>query len=192
VVPDLVLKIVGVMHLAHRALEEFNHSILDLILFVEQRVFPESHQVLVSWLCGIESKLVWPVNRSLDPIEVHWLPSPLGHSSFYLDQVRLSVRWSRIPWAWLLNNWSLKLLNSRILNMSCILDSVYFWPSDHVVRYCSHLAWSCEVLHKLSNNLIAIHKIWQIYYFIIWNVISTYCSPLVDGLNTCVTAAGKK
>jgi hypothetical protein len=39
IVPSLVLKTVGVMHLAQRAFEAFAHLILDIILFVEQRVF---------------------------------------------------------------------------------------------------------------------------------------------------------
>jgi hypothetical protein len=38
-VPNLVLKIVVVMHLAHRAFEAFAHPIFDLTLFVELRIF---------------------------------------------------------------------------------------------------------------------------------------------------------
>jgi hypothetical protein len=34
VVPDLVLRIVGVMHFARRAFEAFTHLTLDLALFV--------------------------------------------------------------------------------------------------------------------------------------------------------------
>jgi hypothetical protein len=56
VVPDLVLRIVGVMHFAHRAFEAFTHLTLDLALFVEPRVFP-SVKVWVSWSCGVELEL---------------------------------------------------------------------------------------------------------------------------------------
>jgi hypothetical protein len=40
VVPNLVLRTVGVMHLAHRAFKAFVHPALDLALFVTLRVFP--------------------------------------------------------------------------------------------------------------------------------------------------------
>jgi hypothetical protein len=57
VIPNLVLRIVGVMRLAHRAFEVFDHSDLDLTRFVEQRIFSKCDQVLVSWLRGVEPEL---------------------------------------------------------------------------------------------------------------------------------------
>jgi hypothetical protein len=39
---------VGVMLLAHRSFKVFDHSDLDLTRFVEQRIFLECDQVLVS------------------------------------------------------------------------------------------------------------------------------------------------
>jgi hypothetical protein len=56
-IPNLLLRIVGVMHLVHRAFEVFNHPDLDLTQFVEQRIFQKCDQVLVSWPCGIEPRL---------------------------------------------------------------------------------------------------------------------------------------
>jgi hypothetical protein len=58
VVPDLVLRIVGVMHLARRAFKAFTHLALDLTLFVRVEGFLESGQFLVSWPCGVEPELV--------------------------------------------------------------------------------------------------------------------------------------
>jgi hypothetical protein len=49
-----MLRIVGIMRLAHRAFEVFDHLDLDLTQFIEQRIFPKCHQVLVSWPRGIE------------------------------------------------------------------------------------------------------------------------------------------
>jgi hypothetical protein len=57
-IPNLVLRTVGVMHLAHRAFEVFDHLDLDPTRSVEQRIFPECDQVLVSWSYGIETRLV--------------------------------------------------------------------------------------------------------------------------------------
>jgi hypothetical protein len=53
-----VLRTVGVVRLAHRAFEVFDHPDLDLTQFVEQRIFPQCDQVLVSWPHGIEPRLV--------------------------------------------------------------------------------------------------------------------------------------
>jgi hypothetical protein len=40
-IPSLVLRTVGVMCLAHRAFKVFDHPDLDLIRFVELRIFPK-------------------------------------------------------------------------------------------------------------------------------------------------------
>jgi hypothetical protein len=56
-IPSLVLRIVDVMQLAHRAFKLIDHSDLDLTRFVEQRIFPRCDQVLVSWSCEIEPRL---------------------------------------------------------------------------------------------------------------------------------------
>jgi hypothetical protein len=53
----IVLRTVDVMHLAHRAFEVFDHPDLDLTRFVEQRIFLEWDQFLVSWSCGIDPRL---------------------------------------------------------------------------------------------------------------------------------------
>jgi hypothetical protein len=52
-----VPRIVGVMHLAHRIFEVFEHLNLDLTWLVEERIFPKCDQVLVSWPRGVESRL---------------------------------------------------------------------------------------------------------------------------------------
>jgi hypothetical protein len=39
-IPNLVLRTVGIMRLAHRAFEVFDHSDLYLTQIVEQRIFP--------------------------------------------------------------------------------------------------------------------------------------------------------
>jgi hypothetical protein len=57
VIPNLVLKIVGVMRLVHRAFKVFDHLDLDLTWFIEQMIFHECDQVLVSWSYGIEARL---------------------------------------------------------------------------------------------------------------------------------------
>jgi hypothetical protein len=57
VIPNLVVRIVGVMHLAHRAFDVFDHPDLDLTRFVEQRIFPKCDQVLVSWPRDVEPRL---------------------------------------------------------------------------------------------------------------------------------------
>jgi hypothetical protein len=57
VISNVVLRTVGVMRLAHRAFEVFDHPDLDLTQFVEQRIFPKCDQILVSWPCGIEHRL---------------------------------------------------------------------------------------------------------------------------------------
>jgi hypothetical protein len=44
-IPNLVLKTVGVMCLAHRAFKVFDHPDLDLTQFVEPRIFPKCDQV---------------------------------------------------------------------------------------------------------------------------------------------------
>jgi hypothetical protein len=46
--PNLLLKVLGVMCLTHRAFEVFVHLALDLALFVEPRIFPKCGQDLVS------------------------------------------------------------------------------------------------------------------------------------------------
>jgi hypothetical protein len=56
-IPNLVLRTVGVMCLTHRAFKVFDHPNVDLTQFVEQRIFPKCDQVLVSWPCGIEPRL---------------------------------------------------------------------------------------------------------------------------------------
>jgi hypothetical protein len=57
VIPNLVLNTVGIMHLAHRLFKVFDHLELDLTRFVEQRIFPNWDQGLVSWSHGIEPRL---------------------------------------------------------------------------------------------------------------------------------------
>jgi hypothetical protein len=52
-----VLRIVGVMRLAHRAFEIFHHPDLNFTRFVEQRIVPECDQVLVSWPRDVEPSL---------------------------------------------------------------------------------------------------------------------------------------
>jgi hypothetical protein len=39
-IPNLVLMIVGIIRLAHRAFKVFDHSDMDLTLFVEQMISP--------------------------------------------------------------------------------------------------------------------------------------------------------
>jgi hypothetical protein len=56
-IPNLVVRTVGIMCLAHRAFEVFDHPDLDLTRFVEQRIFPKCDQVLVSCPCGVEPGL---------------------------------------------------------------------------------------------------------------------------------------
>jgi hypothetical protein len=48
---------VGIMRLAHRAFEVFDHLDLDLTRFAKQRIFPECDQVLESWPRGVEPRL---------------------------------------------------------------------------------------------------------------------------------------
>jgi hypothetical protein len=55
--PSLVLRTVGVMRLAHRAFEVFDHLDLDLTWFVDLRFFLKCNQVLVSWPHGVEPRL---------------------------------------------------------------------------------------------------------------------------------------
>jgi hypothetical protein len=57
VIPSLVLRIVGFMFQAHREFEVFDHPDLDLTQFIEERIFIECDQVLVSWLHGVEPRL---------------------------------------------------------------------------------------------------------------------------------------
>jgi hypothetical protein len=57
VIPNLVLRTVGVMHLAHIAFEVFDHLDLDLTWLVDLRFFLKCDQVLVSWTRGIEPRL---------------------------------------------------------------------------------------------------------------------------------------
>jgi hypothetical protein len=79
-----------------------------------------------------------------------------------------------------------------MLRRSCILDSVCFWLSDHVVTWCSHLAWSWEVFHKMSNSFVVITQNIMERLFHYKNDISTSHNPLADGLNIYVDAACKK
>jgi hypothetical protein len=53
----LVLRIVGVMHLAQRAFKVFDYLDQNLTRFVEQRIFSKCDQVIVSWLRGVEPRL---------------------------------------------------------------------------------------------------------------------------------------
>jgi hypothetical protein len=85
----------GILRLTHRAFEVFIHLVLDLALFVQQRVFPKCGQVLVSESCGVEPKLAKPDSRSLDPIEVWGSPSHSVCLDFLSDQAGISVHWSR-------------------------------------------------------------------------------------------------
>jgi hypothetical protein len=48
-IPNLVVRTVGVMRLAHRGFEVFHHPDLDLTRFIEHRIFSKCDQVLVSW-----------------------------------------------------------------------------------------------------------------------------------------------
>ncbi len=56
-IPNLVLRTMGVMCLTHRAFKVFDHPDLDFTRFVEQRMFPKCDQVLVPWPHGIEPEL---------------------------------------------------------------------------------------------------------------------------------------
>jgi hypothetical protein len=55
--PDSVLRVVGGMHLTHRACRIFVHRGPDLTQHVEQGVFLQSGQLLVSQPCGVEPML---------------------------------------------------------------------------------------------------------------------------------------
>jgi hypothetical protein len=57
VISNVVLRTVGVMRLAHRTFEVFDHPDLDLTQFVEQRIFSKCDQILVSWPRDIEHRL---------------------------------------------------------------------------------------------------------------------------------------
>jgi hypothetical protein len=57
VVPNLVLKTVGIVCHVRRPFEAFDDSDRDLAQFVEQRVFPRCDQFLVPWPRGVEPKL---------------------------------------------------------------------------------------------------------------------------------------
>jgi hypothetical protein len=52
-----VLKLVGVMHRVHRALEAFDDPDQDLAQLIELRIFPRCDQFLMSWPRGIELRL---------------------------------------------------------------------------------------------------------------------------------------
>jgi hypothetical protein len=56
-IPNLLLRTVGIMRLAHRAFEVFDHPNLDLTRFVEQSIFLNYDRVLVSWPRGVEARL---------------------------------------------------------------------------------------------------------------------------------------
>jgi hypothetical protein len=57
VVPNLVLKVVGIMCRARRAFEVFDDLDRDIAEFIEPRVFHRCDQFLVPWPRGIEPKL---------------------------------------------------------------------------------------------------------------------------------------
>jgi hypothetical protein len=56
-VPNLVPKAVGTMCQACSALEVFDNSDQNLAQFIKLRVFSRCAQFLLSWQCGIETKL---------------------------------------------------------------------------------------------------------------------------------------
>jgi hypothetical protein len=58
VVPNLVLKIVGIVCRVCRTFETFDDSDRDLTQFVELKVFPRCDMFLVPWSRGVEPKLV--------------------------------------------------------------------------------------------------------------------------------------
>jgi hypothetical protein len=57
VVPNLVLKTVGIMCRVRRTFEAFDISDRDLSQFLEPSVFSQCDLFLVSWTRGIEPKL---------------------------------------------------------------------------------------------------------------------------------------
>jgi hypothetical protein len=57
VVPNLVLKIVGIMCRIRRIFEAFDDSDRDLAQFVKPRVFPRYDQFLMLWPHGVEPML---------------------------------------------------------------------------------------------------------------------------------------
>jgi hypothetical protein len=76
VVPNLVLKTVGIVYRVRRTFEAFDDSDRDLAQFVEPRVFPRCDQFLVPWSCGIAHKLAWPNIWRPWSSWVVWVPSP--------------------------------------------------------------------------------------------------------------------
>jgi hypothetical protein len=57
VVPNLVLKTMGIVCRVHRAFKAFDDSDRDLAQFVEPRGFPRCDQFLVMWPHDVEHKL---------------------------------------------------------------------------------------------------------------------------------------
>jgi hypothetical protein len=57
VVPNLVLKTVGIMCRVQRTFKVFDDSDQDLARFVEPRAFPRCDQFSVPWPRGVEPKL---------------------------------------------------------------------------------------------------------------------------------------
>jgi hypothetical protein len=56
-VPNLVLKAVGIMCRVHRAFMVFHDMDRDLSQFIESRVFHRCDQFIMPWPCSIEPKL---------------------------------------------------------------------------------------------------------------------------------------
>jgi hypothetical protein len=57
VVPNLVLKTVGIVCQVHRTFEAFDDSDRYLAQFIEPRIFSRCNQFLVLWPHGVEPKL---------------------------------------------------------------------------------------------------------------------------------------
>jgi hypothetical protein len=78
VVPNQVLKTMGIMCRVHKTFEAFDDSDWDLAQFVEPRVFPRCDQFLVPWPRNIKPKLAWPDIRRPWSSSAVWVPSPSG------------------------------------------------------------------------------------------------------------------
>jgi hypothetical protein len=115
VIPNLVLRTVGVMRLAHRAFKVFDHPYQDFAWFVELRIFPRCDQFLLPWSRGIELWLAWP--------DI-WRPRSTRVARYrVLLNTRVSLRssWAKcslVTWhmAWLLNMRSREMLRFQMLN----------------------------------------------------------------------------
>jgi hypothetical protein len=127
VVPNLVLKIVGIVCQVRRAFEAFDDSDRDLAQFVKLRVFPRHSKTLIRLSC-------------------------LGTESLWI--LRFVTYHSRLSALWLCNSWpDYSCMRSREIcgfehwsSHASLL--VYFRLSVQAVRCCSYLAWPCKVFHS--------------------------------------------